>query len=204
MSFNSYISKQFSNPAGIGGRLISYVMNRQNSPLYEATMRFITPSETDSVLDIGCGNGYVLNLLAQRYNCDLTGIDPSESILREASHRCRKFINAGRMTLHCQNVSAMLFPDATFSISYTINTVYFWEDLTKVMAEIRRVLKPNGLFVNTLYTDATLARFSHTQVGYKRFTAQQLTDAGKDVGFTVKVAPILGGSAYCVVYRKGS
>ncbi len=202
MSLDSCISKQFSNPAGIGGRLVSFVMNRQNRPLYEETMRFIAPSDADSVLDIGCGNGYVLKLLAQRYNCAFTGIDPSGSILSEAARRCREFVRTGRMTFLRRDVNAMPFADNAFSIAYTINTVYFWEDLHRAMTEIRRVLKPDGLFVNALYTAETLSRFSHTRFGYKRFTVERLTAAGKDAGFSVRAEPVLGGSAYCVLYRR--
>ncbi len=202
MSLDSYISKQFSNPAGIGGRLVSFVMNRQNRPLYEETMRFIAPSDADSVLDIGCGNGYVLKLLAQRYNVAFTGIDPSESILSEAARRCRVFVRAGRMTFHCRDVSAMPFADNAFSIAYTINTVYFWEDLHRAMTEIRRVLKPDGLFVNAFYTAETLSRFSHTRFGYKRLTVEQLTAAGNDAGFSVRAETVLGGSASCLLYQR--
>ena len=96
----------------------------------------------------------------------------------------------------------MSFADCSFSKAYTINTVYFWENLDKAMAEIRRVLKPNGLFVNALYSDKILSRFSHTQFGYKRVTVEQLTRAGVNAGFTAEVVPVFGGAAYCVLYRK--
>jgi ubiquinone/menaquinone biosynthesis C-methylase UbiE len=202
MSLNSYISRQFSNPAGIGVRIISFVMNWQNRPMYDETIRLLTLSESDNVLDIGCGNGYVLNLLAMQSRSSFTGIDPSESIIREAARRYREFVNAGRMTFLCQDVSNMAFADGSFSKAYTINTVYFWDDLNGAMIEIRRVLKPGGLFLNTLYTNETLSHFAHTQFGYRRFTVEQLIDAGKGAGFSVKVEPILGGSAYCVLYER--
>lgn len=202
MSLNSYVAKQFSNPAGVGGRMISFIMNRQNRPLYEETIRLLTLSNTDSVLDIGCGNGYVLNMLTSQYNSMFTGIDPSESIIEEASRRCYKSIKTGQTTLLCQKVNSMSFDDNTFSKAYTINTVYFWEDLNNTMSEIRRVLKPDGLFINTFYSNETLSRFSHTQFGYKRFTAEQLSVAGHDTGFVVNVIPILNGTAYCAIYHK--
>lgn len=202
MSLNSYIAKQFSNPVGVGGRMISFVMNRQNHPLYEETIRLLALSDTDSILDIGCGNGYVLNMLASQNNSMLTGIDPSESIIQDAVKRCHKSVKIGRTTLLCQNVNQMSFDDDFFSKAYSINTVYFWENLNNTMQEIRRVLKPNGFFINTFYSDETLSRFSHTQFGYKRFTVEQLTAAGHDAGFAVNVIPILNGTAYCIMYHK--
>ena len=65
----------------------------------------------------------------------------------------------------------MSFADESFTKAYTINTVYFWSDLNKAMLEIRRVLKSDGVFINTLYTNGTLSSFSHTRFGYKRYNA---------------------------------
>jgi len=202
MSLNSYISKQFSNPSGLGGKLVTSVMNRQNRPLYEETIRLLAPRDADSILDIGCGNGYVLNMLASQCKCALTGIDTSKSILQAASQRNRAFVKSGKMNLICLDAGAMTFADCSFTKAYTINTVYFWDNLNGVLKEIRRVLKPGGLFVNTLYTNETLSRFSHTEFGYRRYTPEQLNKAGVDKGFTVKVVPILNGAAYCVLYNK--
>lgn len=202
MSLERYISKQFSKPVGFGGKVISFVMNRQNRPLYEETIRLLAISNTDSILDIGCGNGYVLKMLTSQNNCMLTGIDPSASIIKDAFRRCHKFVKNGRMTFLCQNVKEMSFADNSFSKAYTINTVYFWENLNNTLSDIRRVLKPNGLLINTFYSNETLSRFSHTKFGYKRFTVEQLTVAGHDAGFAVNVIPILNGTAYCAMYHR--
>lgn len=202
MGINSYIAKQFADPKGFGGSVISLIMNRQNRPLYDETIRLLALSDSDSTLDIGCGNGFVLNLLARQHSGTFAGIDPSEEIINTALRRNRKYIKSKQMSLSCQEAGSMSFQDASFSKAYTINTVYFWSDLSKPMDEIWRVLKPGGIFINTLYTNETLARFSHTQHGYTRYDAQQLIKAGTDAGFTVKAVPILQGTAFCYIYRK--
>ena len=202
MNLNSYIAKQFRNPIGLGGKIISFVMNRQNSPLYEETIRLLEISNDDHILDIGCGNGYVLSMLERKNNCKLVGIDPSASIIKAASQRCCKAIKSGRMTFRCQNIDDMSFAENSFNKVYTINTVYFWDNLNNAMLEIRRILKPNGIFINTFYSNEMLSHFSHTQFGYKRFTVEQLTVAGYNAGFTVNIIPILKGTAYCAIYHK--
>lgn len=202
MNLNSYISVQFKNPAGVGGKAISFVMNRQNISLYEETIRLLAPINNDSILDIGCGNGFVLNMLANQNNCTFTGIDPSQSIIKNALKRCKRFVKTEKMFLSCQNVNSMNFADNSFSKAYTINTIYFWDNLSGIMSEIRRVLKPHGIFINTFYSGDTLSQFSHTQYGYKRFTVEELTTAGRNAGFEVNVIPILNGSAYCAIYRR--
>ena len=202
MSLNSYIAKQFGNPAGLSGRMVALVMNHQNRPLYDETIRLLSLSDSERVLDIGCGNGYVLHLLARQYDSVFVGIDISKSMIKAASRRNHAFVRNGKMTLAHQDASAMSFAEGSFDKAYTINTVYFWDDLKNMMTEIRRVLKPGGLFVNAFYSNETLSRLPHTQFGYERYSLEQLTDSGVSMGFTVNVVPVLHGAAYCLLYRR--
>ena len=205
MILDRYIARQLSNPAGIGGKVIFSIMNRYNRPLYDEAIRLLSLSDAgfkESILDIGCGNAYVLNMLAHQYDCTLTGIDISASMLEYASKRYHKFTKAGRMTFSCQSADAMSFADASFDKAYTINTVYFWENLDTTMSEIWRVLKPGGLFSNTFISNEKLSQFSHTRFGYRRFTVEELTSAGNNAGFSVNAVPIMNGTAYCVLYHK--
>jgi ubiquinone/menaquinone biosynthesis C-methylase UbiE len=202
MSLHSYIAKQFSNPTGRSGKMLSSIMNYQNQSLYTETIQLLSLSDLDSVLDIGCGNGYVLNLLARQYNSAFTGIDTSPSIIQAASRRNHRFVENGRMEFLCQDVNSMSFADGSFHKAYSINTVYFWDDLNSTMFEIWRVLKPNGVFMNTLYSNESLATFAHTQCGYKRYTREQLTNAGTNAGFSVHIVPVLHGTAYCFCYQR--
>lgn len=199
MNVSNYIAQQFAAPKGQGGSLVSHAMNRQNRPLYDATIRLLCCSDCDNVLDIGCGNGYVLDLLARQYNAIFAGIDPSASIIKTAMRRNHKH---KKMSFHCQDASALSFPDELFSKAYTINTVYFWQNLNRSMLEIQRVLCPGGTFINTLYTNETLARFSHTQFGYRRYDPKELIQAGTNAGFAVKAVPLLHAAATCYIYQK--
>lgn len=199
MSISSYIARQFGKPTGLGGNIVTAVMNRQNHPLYEQTERLLAPRSSERVLDIGCGNGHVLSMLAAQYDCDYVGIDISESILGAATRLNRRSVRDGKMSFERCEASRMKFADAIFDKAYTINTVYFWEDLSSTMVEIRRVLKSGGTFINTLYANETLARLPHTQYGYKRFTREQLTSAAQSAGFSAEIVPIVGGAANCLV-----
>jgi len=69
------------------------------------------------------------------------------------------------------------------------------------MAEVRRVLKPGGLFINAVFTNDTLNNLSHTK-SYKRFIPEELSKAGINAGFTaVDTVSVFGGKAYCILYR---
>lgn len=50
----------------------------------------------------------------------------------------------------------LTFKDAVFDVVITTDTCYFWENPKRVMNEIMRVLKVNGIFVNSynsMYAD---------------------------------------------------
>ena len=162
VSISKYIARQFGKPVGIGGAFVSCVMNRQNRPLYRDVIRLLTLSDSDSLLDLGCGNGYVLNMLASSSDCALIGVDFSQDAIRSAMSKNRRFVSSGRMNLVCRDMRELPFPDFAFDKAVSINTVYFWEDLDGIMAEVRRVLKPGGLFVNALFTVTRRAKVSRT------------------------------------------
>lgn len=198
MPVNEYIAKQFANPRGIGGRIVMAVMNRQNAQMYEATERFLRPRNDDTILDIGCGNGIMLERIDHACDCRLIGTDISEDALEIA--KCR-LAGTNVELLRCP-VDDMLLEDATVDKALTINTMYFWEDLTSGFEEIARVLKPEGIFIGTHYTNRALESYSHTQFGYRMRTEQEVVSAAEIAGFTVQIQPVMGGRAYCVVGRR--
>lgn len=198
MSINEYIAKQFANPRGIGGRIVMAVMNRQNAQMYEETERLLRPRNDDIILDIGCGNGIMLEQIAHACDCHLIGTDISEDALEIAK---RRLAGTNVELLRCP-VDDTPLEDATVDKALTINTIYFWEDLASGFEEIARVLKPEGIFTSTHYTNRALESYSHTQFGYRMRTEQEVVSAAEIAGFTVQIKSIMDGRAYCVVGRR--
>jgi ubiquinone/menaquinone biosynthesis C-methylase UbiE len=201
MSLNNFISRQFGKPSGLGGRLVSQIMHQQNRPMYEETLRLLSMRENEHVLDIGCGDGYALNMLATQQKGHFAGVDISEHIIKSAQSRNRRYIRSGTMEFHCNDLSKMPFEKAAFDKAFTINTVYFWSDLHTAFVEIRRVTKTDGIFINTLYTNAALSRFSHTKSGYNRYEPDLLIKEANEAGFEASTIMILDGMAYCLVCK---
>ncbi|GHU74522.1 hypothetical protein AGMMS49992_16210 [Clostridia bacterium] len=202
MGLTRYIASQLGQPRGPVGLIATAVMNRQNRVMYDETERQLSIKEGDHVLDIGFGNGFMLNALAKRYHCAFYGIDISEDMVKAASHRNRDIIEAGRLSLSSQNINSTRFTDSFFEKAYTMNTMYFWDDPRIVLSEIHRILKSNGVFVNAFYTNETLDRFSHTRYGFRRYQIELLLKIGGEVGFSVEMIPFRQGTAYCMVCRK--
>ena len=197
MGISECIAKQFARPCGIGGRLIMNVMNRQNAALYDATEALLHAQDHETILDIGCGNGIMMERLASACDCRLIGTDISEDALSMAKQR----LTSVSADLICCPVDEMPLKSASIDKALTVNTMYFWDDLSAGFAEIARVLKPGGAFISTHYTNRALEAFSHTRFGYKKHAESDIISAARTAGFDVETTPIMGGRAYCLVCR---
>jgi ubiquinone/menaquinone biosynthesis C-methylase UbiE len=197
-----YIGKQFHNPHGLGGRFTTLIMNMQNRGQYDAAEVALSPDDSDKVLDIGYGNGYLLRRLAGAYPCAFWGVDPSADMLRAASKRNRKYIKLGKMTLLPGNAEQTGLPGDFFDKAYTVNTVYFWRSLDAGLREIWRILKPGGIFVNAVYSKEALDRLPVTRHGYRKYAIKEFERAGNANGFSVEIREIKPHLAYCVIYKK--
>lgn len=198
MGINEYIARQFANLRGIGGRIVMAVMNRQNAEMYKATEALLHPKDTDTVLDIGCGNGVMLERLADVHDCRFIGTDISEDVLRSAKLRVR----SKRVELLCCSVDDMPLEDSTVDAAFTINTLYFWDNLARGFEEVARVLKPEGTFIATHYTSSALDAYPHTQYGYSKHSENEVATAACNAGFSVELKPIMNDKAYCLVCRR--
>ena len=199
MGFNQYIAEQFSRPVGLGGRIVAAIMNWQNKAMYEATEKLLAPKAGDVLLDIGCGNGYMLDRLSRYAGVALWGTDISEDML-DAS---RRRLKGEQLSLACCSVDEMPLEDSSIDKACTINTVYFWDDLEKAFGGVYRVIKPGGVFVNTFYTGEALGRYPHTRYGYQKYSLSELSDAAIEAGFSAEMHPIMDDAARCMVCRKG-
>ena len=131
---HKFVAQQLAKPNGLGGKIIFRVMNKQNRLLYQQAALQIAAKDGEKILDIGCGNGNMLNLLAQTVRGDFYGIDISQSILRSAQAKNRKFAKNSHLTFAVGAVNKIPFESEIFDKIYTINTVYFWQNLTDAMA----------------------------------------------------------------------
>ena len=99
------------------------------------------------VLEIGCGRGVALPVLA-RLLCPsrLVGLDPEASFLEEARLRLGEAGVAAELVPG--DVRQMPFADADFDLVVDFGTCYHIARPEAALAEIARVLVPGGLFVH--------------------------------------------------------
>jgi len=95
------------------------------------------------VLDIGTGTGTVARGFALR-GCDVTGLDPSESLMSEARVLDQKAGVSIQYVIGEAEKTGL--PDHSFDI-VTAGQCFHWFDKEKVRQELKRLLRPQGLFV---------------------------------------------------------
>lgn len=137
---------------------------RFTHPLHTA---WLEPFDRDgAVLDYGCGYGRTLAELAQLGFTSLTGVDSSAGMIEQAREQ--------QPTMRFAVLDApptVPFPDASFDLVVlfaVLTCIPSDEAQQRLIAEVRRVLKPGGaLYVS----DLLLGEDAHSVERYERFTA---------------------------------
>lgn len=203
MNIRKYVAEQFGKPTGIGGIISTFIMNRMNQVQYKSVVLNMNCSQKNKVLDIGFGNGYLINLLAMKDEGDFYGIEISDDMLKTGCKRNSELIKQGKIHLKKGTVMDIPFENSFFDKVYTVNTVYFWENLDKSLSEIKRVLKPNGVFINVIYSKQWLDNIKYTQYGFLKYTLKELEEATIRNGLNViQVIETKKNISYCIISRK--
>jgi ubiquinone/menaquinone biosynthesis C-methylase UbiE len=99
----------------------------------------------DSVLDVGCGTGLLLQAVAQlESRVRMAGVDPTPEMIEIARGRL-----APDVELKSGRAEELPFDDGEFSIVVSTSTFHFIREPRKALSEMVRVLEPGGRVVIT-------------------------------------------------------
>jgi ubiquinone biosynthesis O-methyltransferase len=134
--------------------------------LVPARFSFFDPIVGDwrgqAVLDLGCGGGFMAEALSKR-GARVTGIDPSEGAIAAA----RRHAEANDLEIDYLVASGESLPFANdgFDIVVCVDVLEHVEDLKRVLFEVRRVLRPNGVFLFDTINRTRMASFVLVTIG---------------------------------------
>lgn len=132
--------------------------------------------ESLHILDIGCGTGELLSGLSS-YG-DAYGVDVSPRAVAFCKERGIQQVRVGSVT----NIS---YPDNNFDLVLALDIIEHVADDTKALAEIKRVLKPDGIAI--FFVPAFMFLWGSTDVfseHYRRYTRPELRSKIVAGGFT--------------------
>jgi SAM-dependent methyltransferase len=131
------------------------------------------------VLDVGCGDGTVAQLVAERV-ASVTCLDRSEKMIAAAKKRLRAG-SAGRARCVLGDAEAMPFPDESFDQVLLFNVLSCVESPAKVAKEAARVLRKGGevavSVVGSHAHAAVTAEYGHIHAGFSPAAVRRLLGA---------------------------
>ena len=183
-----FIAEQARHARGWLGRLIAFVMAHETWAQNKSAIEALSITETDRVVDIGCGPGRSIGAIAALASKgQVVGIDPSELMVEIAIHRNRSRIKKGRAQIAIASASRLPFEDECFDKALCVHVVYFWNDLGAAFHEIARVLKPGGRLALLFRTNADKKAVSAFPAEVYRFVAfADVIAAMEEAGFAVE------------------
>ena len=98
------------------------------------------------VLDVGSGLGGPSRYFAAERGWKIDGVDLTPEYVEVAGRLSRKVGLAGAVSYRVSNAASLPYADATFDGAYMLHVGMNIPDKKSVFAEVRRVLKPGGLF----------------------------------------------------------
>lgn len=113
-----------------------------------ATEHFLSQLEiqpTHRVLDLGCGLGGASRFTAQRYSCQVSGIDLTPEYIATGKVLCDWVGLSSQVQLQVGDVAALPHADAAFDRAYMMHVGMNIRDKSSVATEVFRVLRPDGL-----------------------------------------------------------
>lgn len=114
------------------------VGTRRATDMNKASMDYVLEhydKSAKTMLDVGCGRGYWLDLVSDETNLKLTGVD----VLNHVELKNAEYVRG--------DMEKLPFKDNSFDIVFTSHTVEHVRDLPAAMSELRRVAKKQVIVV---------------------------------------------------------
>ncbi|HYG37391.1 MAG TPA: class I SAM-dependent methyltransferase [Cytophagales bacterium] len=180
-----FLAAQLRKPEGDFGKDLGEKMNVSNKYINNRTLELLNVIENEKVLEIGMGNGYLCNeILMESTSATYTGCDFSELMVEEASARNNFWVKNNRASFKLSDASKLPFNADYFDKIFTVNTLYFWEDPVEELNEIKRVLKPGGLFILSIRTKRSMENLPFSKYGFNLYEEQDVLKQLIKVGFS--------------------
>jgi SAM-dependent methyltransferase len=162
----------------------SYRDPSHHRPSFGAVLESLQPGPDDVLLEIGCGGGAFLEQ-ALRSGCSAKAIDHSAELLGVARELNAAAVADGRLELVEGDAGELPFADDSCTCAAMMQ-VFFFLDAERVLAEVRRVVRPGGaLAVFTVSEEAKGSPAAPEPMASRGrfYTDAQLVDLARAAGF---------------------
>ncbi|KYG75114.1 hypothetical protein MB14_05460 [Roseivirga ehrenbergii] len=171
------MENQLSCPNGQFGIDIGQNMHSTNLGMITSSIHALAIANGNKVLEIGHGNCHHLPIiLEQAENIQFYGLEISETMKAEAELKNKEHLKPQRVEFTRYDGISIPFPDNSFDKVMTANTIYFWKNSLQFLAEIYRVMKPNGTLVIAFAQKEFMKNLPFVREKFQLYNNQDLSD----------------------------
>lgn len=171
------MAAQLRCPHGREGKALGQAMNLRNLVPITSMIAALCLRDKDRILEIGHGNGGMAGyILSQARSLHYTGLETSPLMHAEASAFNAAFVDAGLANYRLHRGGALPFPEQQFDVVFSVNTVYFWHNPTRTLADIARVLKAGGRLGLNFCEKAFMRRQPFAEHGFVLYDAEDIEE----------------------------
>lgn len=179
------LAAQLRCPSGTDAPEFGKRMYESNRNMIAKTLDFLQLQPRSCVLELGFGNGRHIAGLMERYNIHTyEGLELSDAMIQEASELNHDLIQQGRVILNRIEKDAIEKPSGSFDACFSVNTLYFWEDVMHYLNQIYRILKPGGQLVLTFIARESAEKQAFTRHGFQLYAVDEVQNFLSLAGFT--------------------
>ncbi len=100
------------------------------------------------ILDVGCGTGTLLSLLAREESSELLiGLDYADNMVRRAAEKFTQSPHVAKLQAVRGDAERLPLADASVDIVTCCNSLHHYPHQAQAIADFRRVLRPGGLLI---------------------------------------------------------
>lgn len=153
--------QQLSNPSGVIAKLAGPLWNKRNAALNDLALASLALNPADRVLEVGFGGGYLLGRMSAVVTQGfLAGVDISPALVNLCQNRYRPLVQEGKLDLKCGRAELLPYPSEHFGKVCSVNSIFYWQDVRRALAEFERVLIQGGALVICFTCKASLQKRS--------------------------------------------
>jgi SAM-dependent methyltransferase len=123
-------------------------MEKGHRPVGEQAIARMDLNSDARVLDVGCGSGWATRLIAETaVNGRVVGIDISDEMIALAQSSSSAFSN---VDFKVASAETLPFNDGEFTHAFSMESLYYYSNMSTALNEIYRVLASRGRFVTVV------------------------------------------------------
>lgn len=123
------------------------------APVTAAMLEIARPATGEFALDVGAGNGQLAFEIAARVgpSGEVLAIDPSPEAIAGIQHHAGAARDGAPVRALVASAESLDAGTARFDLAVARNSVMYFDDLARGLANVRRALRPGGRFVASVY-----------------------------------------------------